>query len=177
MNSRIKSAAIALVGAILTLLIPVPALAYTSAPLKFCNNASGVASVAFGYHSPGVRDPADHSILTGPFVSRGWWTVEAGECKTFENPFDARYMYWFAVGGGLNSNESMVLSMRNADVPEHLCVNNYFSSGAVPAFTYEDENESAAACDKDESIQAHNLWITPRNVDTWVGATVNFTGQ
>ncbi len=176
MNSLVKSTAISLVCAILTLLMPISAFAYSSAPLTVCNKAVGYdVNVAFGYHSPGVSDPADHSILTGPFVSRGWWIIKSGECKTLENPFDARYMYWFGVDPGVNMDASTVLSMRKSDVQEHFCVNNYLSGADVPGFTYEDENESATACDKDTSIGAHNLWVIPHAVDTWVNATVNFT--
>lgn len=176
MNLHIKCAAIALVGGLLTLFIPAPALAYSSAPLTFCNRtAVADVNLAYGYHSPGVHDPADHSVLTGLFVSRGWVIVKPGECRTIPNPFDARYMFWFAATAGVNDNGSTVLPMRNADVPEHFCVNNYLSGADVPEFTYEDENESADACDKDGSIQAHNLWVTPQVVDTWVDATVNFT--
>jgi len=179
MNSQVKFAAVALVGGLLTLFIPAPAFAYSSAPLTFCNNKARIrdVNVAFGYHSPGVNDPADHSRLTGLFVSRGWWVIKPGECKTLENPFDARYMFWFAATAGTNDDASTVLPMRNADVSEHFCINNYLSGADVPEFTYEDENESADACDKDGSIQAHNLWVTPHMVDTWIDATVEFTGQ
>ncbi len=186
MNSHIKSAAIALVVAILSLSMSTSAFAYSSAPLTVCNQIAFKFILAYGYHSPGVHDPADHSLLTGPFVSRGWRTVEPGECVTLENPFDARYMYWFV---GLDGDpwfrdDSDVLAIRNADVP-HFCIDNYmWPSGQgpiyavpAPAFVYEDENESAAACDKDTSRFAHNLWVPAHEVDTWVNATVNYTPQ
>lgn len=180
-------------GAILALFIGGSALATTSPAraagtgLEFCNQSSAATFVAAGYHSPGVNDPADHSLLTGPFVSIGWSTVGAGECHTFANPFNARYMFWFAANRSINDaailpsldpnafNTTNGLWSTNSDV--FFCATSYFDNpthrvGEAPSFTYEDENESEAACHRG----AYNLWLPVRKVDTWVNATVNFTG-
>lgn len=155
--------------------------------LTVCNQNSRTAGVAVGYHSPGVNDPADHSILTGPFVSRGWTYVAAGECYTFPNPFGARYMFWFALTRGINEtnilpnhdphavNTTNGLWSTNSDV--FFCAASYYENpthadGKLPPFTYEDENESETACHTGE----YNLWLPVRKVDTWVDARVNFTG-
>src|SRR5690348_6984232 len=71
-----------------------------AAPLTLCNRMSDHIRVAVGYFSSGVSDTKN--VLSGPFVSRGWWTVEPGQCQTFDNPFNARYMFWFAFAHGLN---------------------------------------------------------------------------
>jgi uncharacterized membrane protein len=131
--------------------------AQTSSGLNFCNKTAVLVGVAVGYHSPGVNDPPDHSILTGPFVSRGWWAVEPGKCQTIENPFNARYMFWsdYQVLGGWGYAET------------------YFCRSAGPkAFTFEDENESLNAC----QAAGKGVWVPSHKVDTAVDATVNFTG-
>ncbi len=185
MNLWAKLVAIAFAGAAMTLFMPASTFAYQSAPLTFCNNSGAKVGLAVGYHSPGVNDPADHSVLTGPFISRGWYGIEPGACTTIENPFGARYMFWFAFSPQFNADMSAAVAMRNSTASESFCVPNYFAAGKLPDFTYEDENESLAACDRigaddptaQASGQGKTLWITPRNTDTWVDATVNFTGQ
>jgi len=155
--------------------------------LTICNRTSDTLGIAVGYHSPGVDDPADHSVLTGPFVSTGWWHVDAGQCYTFANPFSARYMFWF--GFTPNFNGAPILSSpdahasnsspqwtTNSDV--QFCVTSFFSNPThvnhmTPSFTFEDENESESACHR----SAYALWLPARKVDTWVNATVDFTGQ
>jgi uncharacterized membrane protein len=87
---------IALVAAVVALISPTSASAYSSAPMNFCNKTSRTVYLAYAYPSPGVSDPADHSILTGPFVSQGWRTVDPQKCTTVSNPFDARYIFWFS---------------------------------------------------------------------------------
>ena len=72
--------------------------------------------------------------------------------------------------------------MRNPNLPLHFCVTSYFvGDSQVPVFTYEDENVSIAACDLAGGVtpseRGHTLVVTPQTVDTWVNATVNFTGQ
>ncbi len=183
MNAKVKFTAVALAGMAFALATPSSAFAYTSAPLTVCNKVNFKLILAYGYHSPGIHDPADHTLLTGPFVSRGWWSVEPGQCTTLENPFGARYMYWFAAGAmGGPMSDSDVLAIRNADVPQHFCIDNYIypSGPGVPAYTadaaafvYEDQNVSAAACDPNASMQAPNLWVAAHEVDTWVNATVD----
>ena len=179
MNSRINL--IALLGAAMALLGPTSASAYSSQPLSFCNKTSVQVGITVGYHSPGINDPADHSVLTGPFVSKGWFHVNPRECATFANPFGARYMFWFGFstdGKGLNTNRSAVIG-GDGSRPKY-CVTNHFNSHAnhmTPNFTYEIENESAAECVRAGGSTKDSLWVTPRLVDTWVDATVDFNGQ
>ena len=177
MQSAAKLILITLLGELLVSLIPTSASAYASAPLTFCNQASSHVIVATGYHSPGVNDPADHSVLTGPFVSTGWTDIQPGTCITFPNPFNARYMFWYAVSKGFNDNEIVARSMADSPSPEKFCVTDYFGS-VIRAFTFEQENVSAAACLSPSTGNANgNLWPNARLVDTWVNATVNFTGM
>jgi uncharacterized membrane protein len=185
MNSWVNATAVALAGAMLTLLFPSSVYAaYSSAPLKFCNNSSDQVAIAVGYHSPGVNDPDDHSLLTGPFVSLGWRAVQPGECVTSDNPFNARYMFWFAIGPKVNTEYSDVIAMRASAASEHFCITSFFDRGGhgVKAFTFEVENESVEACDQaggspDSNGERSTLWISARKLDTWVNPTVNFTGE
>lgn len=147
----------------------------SSAPLTFCNRTSDSASVAAGYYSQGISDPSDHSILTGPLISRGWWKVEPGQCVSISNPFDARYVFWYAVSKGYNDGEMTVYSLELADLPGRLrfCVPNYFTAGAGQgAFQFEDQNVSYAACHADGKI-----WVLVHKTDTAVDPTVNFMGN
>ena len=186
MRSMVTVAVTVLACVLLALLTPTSAFAYSSAPLTVCNKVNFDLSVAYGYHSPGVNDPADHSLLTGPFVSRGWRTVPVGQCVTIENPFNARYMYWYvATVNGMFGDDDPV-AMRNASGRQHFCVPNYVypSGGNAPAysvptsaFVYEDQNQSADACDTSVTPVAHNFWVTARETDTWVNATVDYTPQ
>ena len=171
-----------LLGAAVAMMRPTMAHAYSSAPMTFCNKTNTQVGIAIGYHSPGISDPADHSVLTGPFVSRGWWTIAGGQCQTIDNPFGARYMFWFGMAvGGLNSDPSVVAGMHNHSTPESFCTNDPFLQGAHNAFDFENENVSASACDaaggNAPATYGKTLWVTARRVDTWVDPTVNFTGQ
>ena len=175
--------AIGLALIVVALTSPAHADSGKSAPLTICNKMSAKLDVATGYYSPGVHDPSDHSALTGPFVSRGWSEIASGNCKSFENPFSARYMFWFAYGKDLNENEMMSVFMRNPAWRTHFCVTNYFTGAGtnVPGFTHEDENVSVAACDQagggaDPAATHTTMWVTSRQVDTWINSTVNFTG-
>ena len=124
--------------------------------------------VAVGYFTSGVNDSGN--VLSGPFASRGFWIIQPGQCQTFDNPFNARYMFWFAFAHGINDDMSAITGART-DERLHFCVPNYFGA-QVASFTYEDENVSAAACD-----QAGNaLWVVPRKVDTLIESSVNVTG-
>ena len=63
----------------------VPAAA--EAGLKFCNKTENKIWVAVAYHS---KDKSD-------WVSRGWWTVEAGQCQTaIAESLQGRYYYYYA---------------------------------------------------------------------------------
>jgi uncharacterized membrane protein len=167
MNSRIVL--VVLLSAVLIALTPGPASAGTSAPLTICNKTAETLTIAFGYHSPGVNDPADHSVLTGPFVSRGWGRIASGECHTFSNPFNARYMFWFGLSG------TRIFAGPESNTTDALCVPNWLNGGTIPAFTYEDENQSSEACMPSGSTA--NVFMRSRAVDTWVDPVVNFTGQ
>ena len=154
-----------------------------SAPLTVCNKWSATLEVALGYFSPGVHDPSDHNVLTGPFVSRGWSEIGPGECKSFENPFAARYMFWYGYGKDFNESEMMSAFMRNPSWSNHFCITNYFTGDGtkVPSFVNEEANVSVEACDRAggdaNPAAAHStMWVTSRMVDTWINSTVNFTG-
>jgi uncharacterized membrane protein len=186
---------IALLGIIA---VVAPASASATA-LNFCNRTADPVNVAVGYYSPGVKDPPDHSILTGPLVSRGYWTVKPAQCQTFENPFGARYMFWFGWSNGFNEHgqtfngrgqASEIAQMRVKPSADSFCVGNYWGPAhSVPSFTFEDENASANACEPVDEGQASAdasavlvfgvkpIWVSARKVDTSVDPTVNFTGQ
>ncbi|HEY5409643.1 MAG TPA: DUF1036 domain-containing protein, partial [Caulobacteraceae bacterium] len=180
MNMRIGLIAFsAWAGAMLT---PVLASAYESKPLQFCNMTNYEVMVSTGYHSPGFDDPADHSILTGPFVSGGWAIYKPGQCHELSNPFNARYMFWYAFSySGINIDVEKVSKMRTSDSSVAFCVPNYIDLQQVPAFTYEEENASLDACDKAGDRAAggrgKTLWVIPHRTDTWVDPHVNFTGE
>ena len=60
-----------------TLVTSVPATAEPpTAPLNFCNRTSEEVDVAVGYYSSGIHDEQSSNVLTGPFVTRGWWGVK-----------------------------------------------------------------------------------------------------
>jgi len=149
---------IVLAGVLLTLAAPGRASAGT--PLAICNQTSEGLSVAIGYHSSGVNDTAGSNILTGPFVSRGYWTVNPGKCQQFDNPFSARYMFWW----GISSRSGKIFDASGSD---HFCISIY-------SFTFEDENASEDAC---THSQTGLHWVGVRAVDLLVDPTVNFNGQ
>jgi uncharacterized membrane protein len=169
MDSRLKSVAVAFLGAMLAVSIPAPASAYSSAPLTICNKTPDSMVVAIGYHSPGVNDPADHSVLTGPFVSRGWREIAPGECHDFSNPFGARYMFWFGWGKKNGGVDAEKLAESRTGTSEFCAGNFVTADGNVSGFTYESENTSETTCK-----QANGFWVAPLVVDTWVDPTVNF---
>jgi uncharacterized membrane protein len=138
-----------------------------AAPLNFCNRTSDEVLVALGYHSSGVDDGPNHNILTGPFVSRGWFSVKANQCQVFPNPFDARYMFWIATDRDVTHRPVD----DDADAETHMCVTG-------TSFTFEDQNASSAACHTDPAALTKwkVSWVRPNKVDTAVDPTVNFTG-
>jgi uncharacterized membrane protein len=153
------------------LIISAPAFAEpATAPLNFCNRTSNPVAVAVGYYSSGVNDTQNE--LTGPFVSRGWWTVNGGQCQSLANPFDARYMFWFALPP---ENPSSVPPDTNADGSQidaanparHMCIRSM-------AFTFEDDNVSYGVCKKNNPTNSR--WVLAHKVDTEVDPDVNFTG-
>lgn len=154
-----------------------------ASPLTVCNQLPNRALVAVGYFSSGVSDTAN--TLSGPFVSRGWWPVQPGECQTFPNPFNARYMFWYAFDTDiaslrLNDNDLVVMGMRILP-GVHMCVTDYFDTSTIRAFTYEDENVSKAACDQasgdGQQKDGNALWVIPNKVDTLIQSKVNITAQ
>ena len=143
----------------------------SASPLTICNQYPEHLRVAYGYYSSGVHDTDNE--LTGPFVSRGWWYIEPGQCQTFDNPFSARYMYWFAFAHGINDSLDAIQQERGS--PDlHFCATNYFGSGTL-AFNFEDENVDAAACDRVTSPQPA-LWVVPHKIDTLIQSQVTVTG-
>jgi uncharacterized membrane protein len=141
-------------------------------PLTICNQYSEHIRVAYGYYSSGVNDT--NNVLSGPFVSRGWWFVEPGQCRTFENPFSARYMYWFAWAHGIHDSMDAIQQERSSS-DLHFCITNYFGSATTYGFTFEDENVDSAACDRVTSPQPA-LWVVPHKVDTVVDPQVTVMG-
>ena len=63
-------------------------------------------SIAVGYFSSGINDK--ENLLSDRFVSRGWFNLRAGQCETLDNPFNARYMFWWDVANGLNDRVMVV---------------------------------------------------------------------
>jgi uncharacterized membrane protein len=167
MNVRVKAMLVALAVA----MVPSCAFAYQAQPLNFCNNTADRVVVAVGYHSPDPSDPADHALLTGPYSSKGWYQILAGTCQTIDNPFEARYMFWFAWSKGFHDTKASIAAMAGDADPADFCVSNYFASGELPDFSLEDENVSGADCRR-----ASGWWITPNKVDTWMNANVSFNG-
>lgn len=181
-HSQVKAALVALLCAVVTALIPTSASAYQSAPLNFCNKSPNQVNVAVGYHSPGVNDPADHSVLTGLFVSKGWYQIAAGACQSLDNPFGARYMFWYAFSKGYNDKEFDVVMNNDVNGFSAFCISDYFAralpaGASVPDFTFEQENVSVRECGIGLHHNPETLWVTPQMVDTWVGPDVSFTGQ
>jgi uncharacterized membrane protein len=182
MKTRILPVIAAFAVGVLTLLHAAPASAYSSAPLTLCNKSPGMLTVAIGYHTPGVNDPADHSVLTGPFVTQGWWKLQPGACQTFENRFNARYMFWYGFSTQFNNTMFMVIPSSTAEVMSSswYCVPNYFHPS--PGFTFEQENVKDDPTGRndhceDATADGPRLWVKFRPVDTWVNPSIEFTGQ
>lgn len=138
-----------------------------AAPMNFCNRTSDEVMVALGYYSSGVDDGANHNLLTGPFVSRGWFSVRANQCQVFPNPFNARYMFWIAT----DRNVQHPPVEDAASSGTHMCITG-------TTFTFEDQNVSSAACHTDPAALTkwQVAWVLPKKVDTEVDPNVNFTG-
>lgn len=136
-------------------------------PLNVCNQTSTLINVAVSYKSSGPNDTA--TMLTGPTVSTGWWTVAAGACRNIANPFSARYVYWsgYVSGGDWFWTTS----------DYHFCVPN--ASEPPPGFTMEDENASEEACVNAAPFDRFgpNLWIASHEVDIDVMSTVYYNGS
>ena len=179
MQSLMRFTLTAFAAAVMLLAALSPVSAQESKPLTFCNKTSVKVYLTIGYYTAGVNDT--EKVLTGPFVSRGYWSAEPGACQTLENPFQARYMFWFGFNipseGRFNSDDFSVYLMSSADAPIHFCVPNIFE-GVTSSFTFEDENASLQACQRTTYKNGYsNMWVIPRKVDTWVDAAVNFTGE
>lgn len=172
-----------LVAGLAALVMAAPAWAQTSTGMTICNQSPNAVTTAIGYHSPGVGDPADHSILTGMFVTRGWLRIEAGACHTFQNPFNARYMYWYGFDSHRNPSGPSTSADTAMTNPLVWCVNNYWYINAP--FTYEIENSKT---NDSENVVNHcnfsnsaatdftGYWVYFNLVDTWVAPRVNLTG-
>ena len=95
-------------------------------------------------------------------------------CQVFDNPFNARYVFWFAWGKGYHDTEASIDAMGSSHAPGAFCVSDYMKSGSIPSFIYEVENASNEACG---SAPQYGWWIVPQMADTWINPTVNFTGH
>jgi uncharacterized membrane protein len=159
----------------------VPALLFVSVPpavasaagiqLQICNRSSAQVNVAVGYHSSGPNDTPNSSILTGPFVSIGWWAIAPGACTSFNNPFSARYMFWF----GFTPMAAFPKLAWTTNGDDFFCIANNNGTTAH-AFTFEDENASAATCQSRTTQDGANMWVSVRKVDLLVNPLVNFDG-
>lgn len=159
--------------AVLGLLAFFPQSAH-AANMTFCNRTSAQVGIAVGYYSSGVSTDASPNVLTGPFVSHGWWLIDPGSCDPVDNPFNARYMFWFGISKGLNDNYVNVQAMESSNSERHFCIPWYFGTDgkSTKSFTLEDENRSLEAC----HAGASRLWVVPHMVDIAVDPTVNYTG-
>ncbi len=139
--------------------------------LQFCNKSSAPIEVVIGYHSSGVNDTPNSTVLTGPFVSRGWFVFAPGECGNLANPFSARYMFWWGhQAGTLNSGSTW-----DAFGDDHFCIADIYGPNHVDNFTFEDQNVSETACESGHvSPNGANLWVGVRKVDLEVDPTVTF---
>ena len=147
--------------------------------LTICNRTNVPIGVAVGYASSGINDTS--TVLSGPFVSHGFWGVASGACYAAANPFNARYMFWW----GYNQNGDLWPISGPSNY--YFCAANtsgvvgHSAADAVNAagFTFEDENVSATACGNaapGDSL-GPNKWVPARRVDLDVSPTVTFMGQ
>jgi uncharacterized membrane protein len=143
-----------------------PALA-AGTSLHICNHGSLKVTITAGYFSPGPDD--DPGTLYGPFVSRGWWQIEPGDCKSIANPFSARYFWWW----GYDSNEYFDGSATASD--RYYCVPN--PAVASSSFAFEDENRSESDCTSGHFATdgSANRWVNARKVDVEVDPDVTIT--
>jgi hypothetical protein len=139
--------------------------------LQICNRSAATVNVAVGYHSSGPNDAPNSSMLTGPFVSIGWWSVAPGACRSFNNPFSARYMFWF----GFTPLGVVPKLSWTTNGDDYFCIAN-FNGTTAHAFTFEDENASQAACLSRSTQDGADLWQSVRKVDLDVNPVVNFDG-
>lgn len=133
-------------------------------PLHLCNHSQYRIDVAVGYHSSGPGDTG--TMLTGPFVSQGWWVLKPGECVSVDNPFSARYMYWTGYREG---------AFLWNDADSHFCIP---TGNPPPRFTFERQNESEDACvSAAPAGTGPNMWLSTREVDVSVDPDVDFDGS
>jgi hypothetical protein len=176
-------AVVALAGATVLLATGRPASA-AGTPMTICNRSPLAITITIGYHSSGVNDTAGSNVLTGPFVSRGFAVIAPGKCSSYENPFSARYMFWWPHNeAGLNGMRTIWSDPKinyvtwTTNGNDHYCIPNVNGTYPIDEFTFEDENASEAACEKGHASQnGPNLWVSVRAVDLLVSSTVNFTG-
>jgi len=114
-------------------------------------------------------------------VTEGWWKIDAGTCHTYDNRFQARYMFWFATSDQFNNPPDFPNNTPQIMSEPCYCVPDFVAHGGSGAFTYEDENvKDDPTGQNDHCISLTNSdhrWVKFRVVDTWVDPTVNFTGQ
>jgi|SRR5580658_3601923 uncharacterized membrane protein len=162
----------ALVTVLLYVSTPQAIASASGTPLQFCNRSSVPVNVAVGYHSSGPNDAPNSTVLTGPFVSIGWWAIAPGACHSFDNPFSARYMFWY---GFTPQYVVPKLAWTTNGGSDFFCVANYNVTTAH-AFTFEDENASPLTCQGRTTQDGANIWQNVRKVDLVVNPLVNFDG-
>ncbi len=168
----LRCALCALFFGALVFALPPPAAADTA--ITICNRTAGPIYASYGYYTVGVNDTAGSNVLTGPFVSRGNWTVAPAACVTLSSSFNGRFMFWWAYSlTGLNTHGSAWAT--NGDY--HFCVPDPNRDGPIHPFTFEDENASSGACTRTVTDGIANAWVPVRKVDVLVDPTVNFYGQ
>jgi hypothetical protein len=147
---------------------------------NFCNRTKTRVSVAIGYYSTGVADAPNASVLTGPFVSVGWYNMDAGTCTTAENPFNVRYMFWWVVQNDAACATSSCYNNPAAGVAwagdgnAHFCIPDLYGPNPITKFTFEDENVSLADCqNSQQNRNGNNVWVPVRRVDLAVDPNVN----
>ena len=148
----------------------------------FCNHTKTFLNVAIGYYSTGVADAPNSPVLTGPFVSRGWYPMAAGKCTSADNPFNVRYMFWWPVQ---NDALCATVSCYNNPAPgvgwagvgnAHFCIPDIYGPNTATKFTFEDENVSLADCQNgQQNRNGNNIWVPVQRVDLAVDPVVNIT--
>ena len=160
---------VALVVGICAFVVPAPRAMATGTPLHFCNKSSKAFYLAIGYFSPGSNDT--ESKLTGPFVSRGWFHFDPGECSTVANPFGARYLYWTGYNDG--GPDAWNTSSFHSD--SHFCIPNSHPAGGP--FTFERQNASETDCTSDSFYSGYaNDWVPVQEIDVVVDANAEYDG-
>jgi uncharacterized membrane protein len=165
-----RIATVAVLACVLSALSPAsPVRASAAPPMVICNQMTERIEIVHGYHTTGVNDTPGSNVLTGPFVSKGFQIIEPGKCATFDNPFNARYMFFWAASHTTIDNHTPFTSNSS----DGFCMPQIYRGPVVHSFTFEDENASPAACAASQFEGYANVWVAARPVDVLVSPTVN----